>query len=622
MRTLRNAIAANRIAHAYLFVGPRGIGKTSTARIFAMALNCPGGPSADFDPNDPVCREIAEGRSLDVREIDGASNNGVDQVRELRDEVRFAPQAGRYKIFIIDEVHMLSPAAFNALLKTLEEPPAHVKFILATTEVHKVLPTILSRCQRFDLKRLTTRLIADHLEWIAQQEGLEVQRSALEAVAAFADGGMRDAESALDQLIAFCGRKIEEQDVLQIFGLTPQKAIGDLAQYILQGQAGEAWRCVNALDAEGKDLARVLGDVLAHFRRLLIYQKAPDVIRADCGEEQLRALEAQASLLVPAKLLRVVERLSEAEPRFRYALSQRAQLEVVIASTCEIAREVELDEVLRWVRGMPVTSEPITRPVPPAKEESAPPAPAPAPVSVPTPAPVAAPVPVHASVAVTPTPPAAKTPPAPVEAKPAAQEKPADPLPVPVPSPAPAPATPPPSSPAPREETRPVVASAPSETPVAAKPTPPPAAPVPETAVKMDLVAAWEKVKEGLSNLIRSSLSVQCEGKTITLSAPSSTLTLARQTSGVALERNLRQLTGADIEVRWVETALPSNETASLSVTPGGPTEKGSPAPANTSGASDAPSMTLEELKNDPAVHEALEIFGARIVGYRPKETS
>ena len=201
--TLANAISAGRIAHGYLFCGPRGTGKTTLARIFAKCLNCTGGPKVDFDDNDPRVQEITEGRSLDVLEIDGASNNGVEQVRELRDTAKFAPAASKFKIYIIDEVHMLSVAAFNALLKTLEEPPPHVKFLFATTDPEKVLPTILSRCQRFDLRRIPAGLIVTHLRWIAGQEGVEIDDAALDAVARGADGGMRDAESTLDQLISF-----------------------------------------------------------------------------------------------------------------------------------------------------------------------------------------------------------------------------------------------------------------------------------------------------------------------------------------------------------------------------------------------------------------------------------
>src|SRR5262252_10461615 len=232
-QTLSRAIEQQRIAHAYLFCGPRGTGKTTIARIFAKCLNCTNGPKVDFDDKDPRCQEIAEGRSLDVLEIDGASNNGVEQVRELRETCKYAPASSRFKIYIIDEVHMLSTAAFNALLKTLEEPPAHVKFLFATTDPEKVLPTILSRCQRFDLRRIPASLIVQHLAEIAAKEKVTIDAAALHAIARGADGGMRDAESTLDQLISFCGDKIEEADVLSMFGLTAQGALLDLSRAIL-----------------------------------------------------------------------------------------------------------------------------------------------------------------------------------------------------------------------------------------------------------------------------------------------------------------------------------------------------------------------------------------------------
>ncbi|PYJ19180.1 MAG: DNA polymerase III subunit gamma/tau, partial [Verrucomicrobia bacterium] len=213
-RTLKNAVAQNRLAHAYLFVGPRGVGKTSTARILAKSLNCVKGPTVTPCGVCDNCKEIAAGNSLDVIEIDGASNNSVEDVRQLRENVRYAPAKGRYKIYLIDEVHMLSAAAFNALLKTLEEPPEHVKFIFATTEPHtepqKVLPTILSRCQRFDLHRIPANLIAKHLQFIAGREKITLEPAAAHAIARGAEGGLRDAESMLDQLVAFCGEKIGE----------------------------------------------------------------------------------------------------------------------------------------------------------------------------------------------------------------------------------------------------------------------------------------------------------------------------------------------------------------------------------------------------------------------------
>src|SRR5260221_187154 len=253
-QTLTNAIQQKRIAHAYLFVGPRGTGKTTIARIFAKCLNCSNGPNVDFDDADPRCQEITEGRSLDVLEIDGASNRGIDEIRELRETAKYAPSSSRFKIYIIDEVHMLTKEAFNALLKTLEEPPAHVKFMFATTEPEKVLATILSRCQRFDLRRIPVSLIAPHLAHISELEKVKIDAAALEAIARGADGGLRDAESALDQLISFCGDQILEADVLSMFGLTAKSQILALAGGILAGETEKVLRDLNELARHGKDL--------------------------------------------------------------------------------------------------------------------------------------------------------------------------------------------------------------------------------------------------------------------------------------------------------------------------------------------------------------------------------
>src|SRR3954465_1473396 len=270
-RTLANAIQQNRIAHAYLFCGPRGTGKTTIARIFAMCLNSTGGPKADFAPDDPKALEISEGRSLDVLEIDGASNRGIDEIRDLRETVKYAPASSKYKIYIIDEVHMLTKEAFNALLKTLEEPPEHVKFMFATTEPEKVLPPIPWRWQRFDLRRIPSTLIVKHLGEIAAKEGAAIDDAALHAIARGAEGGMRDAESTLDQLISFCGNKIVETDVLSMFGLAARAQILTMVTAILNGQVEVALRELNDLSQNGKDLGRLLTDLLGHFRNLLIF---------------------------------------------------------------------------------------------------------------------------------------------------------------------------------------------------------------------------------------------------------------------------------------------------------------------------------------------------------------
>ena len=269
--TLANAIRTGRVAHAYLFVGPRGTGKTSTARIFAKALNCEKGMSTEPCNVCDSCREITAGNSLDVMEIDGASNNGVEQVRDLRDSARFMPARGRFKIYVIDEVHMLSTGAFNALLKTLEEPPAHVKFIFATTEAHKVPATILSRCQRFDLRRISSREIAERLRHIVSAEGLQADDAALDAIARGADGGMRDAQSALDQLLSSCAGGVTELDVTNIFGLISQRSLADLAGAVARGDASRVLDLVAEFDASGKDLYRVMTDLLAMLRDVVVY---------------------------------------------------------------------------------------------------------------------------------------------------------------------------------------------------------------------------------------------------------------------------------------------------------------------------------------------------------------
>ncbi|MDR3458760.1 MAG: DNA polymerase III subunit gamma/tau [Verrucomicrobiae bacterium] len=347
-QTLANAISQKRIAHAYLFCGPRGTGKTTIARIFAKALNCTGGPRIDFDDSDPRVQEITEGRSLDVLEIDGASNNGVEQVRELRETCKYAPANSPFKIYIIDEVHMLSTAAFNALLKTLEEPPAHVKFMFATTDPEKVLPTILSRCQRYDLRRIPAALITRHLAEIAGKEKVTIDAAALHAIARGADGGMRDAESTLDQLISFCGDKIEEADVLSMFGLAAQNQILILSRAVLAGEISTALTQLDELARGGKDLGRLLGDLLNHFRNLLIYQVSKgDLNLLEASEAEVTALKEQAGLATTDAFTRVLEVLADAELRLRDAASKKILLEVTLLRAIEARNSLSLDAVLK-----------------------------------------------------------------------------------------------------------------------------------------------------------------------------------------------------------------------------------------------------------------------------------
>src|SRR5258708_1828484 len=335
-QTLSNAIEQNRIAHAYLFCGPRGTGKTTIARIFAKCLNCSNGPKVEFDDNDPRCKEIADGRSLDVFEIDGASNNGVEQVRELRETCKYIPATSRFKIYVIDEVHMLSTAAFNALLKTLEEPPEHVKFMFATTDPEKVLATILSRCQRFDLRRIPVALIAKHLTQIAEKEKVKITPDALHAIARGAEGAMRDAESALDQLISFCGDQIEETDVLSMFGLTAQGQIIELCGAVLAGNVENVLRHIDRLANSGKDLGRLLSDLLNHFRNLLIFQVSRgDLTLLEVSEAESAALAGQSKLASTEALTRIMEVLGDAEIRLRDGASKKILLEVAVMKSIE-----------------------------------------------------------------------------------------------------------------------------------------------------------------------------------------------------------------------------------------------------------------------------------------------
>ncbi|MBU6302264.1 MAG: DNA polymerase III subunit gamma/tau [Verrucomicrobia bacterium] len=346
VRTLRNAIEMDRLAHAYLFVGPRGTGKTSTARIFAKALNCSGGPKIEFDPDEDICREIAEGISLDVLEIDGASNNGVDHVRELRETVKFSPAKCRYKIYYIDEVHMLSAAAFNALLKTLEEPPPHVKFIFATTEAQKVLPTIISRCQRFDLRRIPTKTIADHLLHIARLEKVELEEKAAYAIAKGADGGMRDAQSMLDQLVAFCGSRIEEANVQEVFGFTPMERIADMADSLLARRVVESTAVIHEQAARGRDLSLFLADLIGYLRHLVVAVIDPKNEFGELTSEAVGRLREQARLSTPERLLRLIDHFAATEAKLKWAPNKGLHLEIAVIKAMQILGETTLSDVI------------------------------------------------------------------------------------------------------------------------------------------------------------------------------------------------------------------------------------------------------------------------------------
>ena len=347
-RTLQNAVNANRLAQAYLFVGPRGIGKTSTARILAKALNCVNGPTSQPCGECDVCKEIAEGRNLDVIEIDGASNNGVENIRDLRDNAAYAPTRGPFKIYLIDEVHMLSTGAFNALLKTLEEPPAHVKFIFATTEAQKVPATITSRCQRFDLRRIPSDLIQKHLLYIADNEKITLDADAADAIARGADGGLRDAESMLDQMVAFCGERITMNDVMDVFGFTPREVVANLAQALFAADAQAALGIVAMQSEAGKDLSRLTAELIGHLRDRLVAQA--------CGGE----------VEVPqAKLLELIEHFGGAESAMKWVADKKLQLDVAVIKALHLLDETSLTDVIDALSGLCSGEVPAPRPARP-----------------------------------------------------------------------------------------------------------------------------------------------------------------------------------------------------------------------------------------------------------------
>ena len=364
VRTLRHAIEAGRVANAYLFIGPRGIGKTTTSRIFAKALNCQhpecrGGqepaPTCSVEPCGECqnCLEIAAGRSLDVTELDAASHNKVEDVKPIIDAVQFKPTSSKYKIFIVDGCHMLSNAAWNALLKTLEEPPPYVRFIFATTEGDKVLPTIISRCQRFDLRRIQTHDIVSRLKYICEKENVEAEEDALLAIARGAEGGMRDALSSLDQLISFKGNKITEEDALGVFGLVSRSALESLAGAILKGDTASILNAIEMFDSAGKNMRRLSGELLTHFRNLVVLQAlGPESKSLAATPDQIKVLENQAQGVDPGRVFKVCDQIAEMEDKLRYVLSVRTLIEMSLIRASRIATTATVEELMRAVKAL------------------------------------------------------------------------------------------------------------------------------------------------------------------------------------------------------------------------------------------------------------------------------
>ena len=398
VRTLRHAIESNRIANAYLFVGPRGIGKTTTSRIFAKALNCTSPDGAEPCGKCVNCREIAAGRSLDVVELDAASHNKVDDVKPIIESVQFKPVSSKYKVFIVDECHMLSNAAWNALLKTLEEPPPHVRFIFATTEGDKVLATIVSRCQRFDLRRIQTNDIVSRLRHVCEMEKIDAEEDALLAIARGAEGGMRDALSSLDQLISFRGDKVREEDALGVFGLVSRSALESLAGAILKGDVASILSEIDMFYSAGKNMRRLSAELLVHFRNLVVLQAlGPGSKSIAATEDQVKTLSEQAKGIDPSRVFRICDMLAEMDDKLRYALSPRTLIEMSLIRASRIASTATVEELMKAVRELRQGVAPAPA-VAEAEHAAAPkpvqaPRPAPEPAAKPVPAPAARPEP-------------------------------------------------------------------------------------------------------------------------------------------------------------------------------------------------------------------------------------
>nr|WP_290667270.1 DNA polymerase III subunit gamma/tau [Ardenticatena sp.] len=365
-RTLKNALQAGRIGHAYLFTGPRGTGKTSTARILAKAVNCEAPLEERPCGTCHMCRSIAEGQSLDLIEIDAASNTSVDDIRDLREKVGFAPAEGRYKVYIIDEVHMLSNSAFNALLKTLEEPPAHVIFVLATTEVHKVPATVLSRCQRFDFQRIPVEKIRDHLAHILEAEGVSYEPDALEIVARQATGSLRDALSLLDQLLASGGGTLTVQVTREVLGVPHEEHVLALLQALQTGEAAAGFQAVRQALDRGSDARQFLASILEHLRALLLLRLGGINALPEWSEEHLARLQQMASRFAPQAILHSIRAFQQAGADLKLGLSPQLPLEVAFAEALlAVQREVpraEKDALPRQTSSPAQSSAAVSRP--------------------------------------------------------------------------------------------------------------------------------------------------------------------------------------------------------------------------------------------------------------------
>lgn len=354
VQTLKNQIVSGRIGHAYLFCGTRGTGKTSIAKIFARSVNCEHPVDGSPCNTCPICRAIAEGSSMNVVEIDAASNNGVENIRDIREQVQYPPTDGRYRVYIIDEVHMLSIGAFNALLKTLEEPPSYVIFILATTEVHKIPVTILSRCQRYDFKRIPAETIADRLREVTQAEEIDIEEKAIQYLAKAADGAFRDALSLLDQCIAFhFGEKLTYDYVLDILGAVDQTIFSKMFRAIVERRTKDCILCLEEMVIQGRELGQFVNDFIWYLRNLLLIQTAEDAEGlVDMSEDNLRQLKEDGTLTDGDTLIREIRILSELSNQLRYASQKRILIEIALIKLTKPEMEVNIDSLLERVANL------------------------------------------------------------------------------------------------------------------------------------------------------------------------------------------------------------------------------------------------------------------------------
>ncbi len=344
--TLKNAIKSNRMHHAYLFSGPRGVGKTTTARIYARALNCLN-PN-DFEPcNECInCKAVLESKSLDIMEIDGASNNSVDDVRKLRDNAKYPPSNGEYKMYIIDEVHMLSTAAFNALLKTLEEPPPHLMFVFATTEAHKVPATILSRCQRFDFRRMESPVITDRLQMIAGKEGISIDEQSLLTIAKKADGSMRDAQSIFDQAVAFCGKDISYENLGEALHLIDLDYFFRISDAVSNSNLKEIFHISKDTLERGYDLRECLFGLIEHYRNVLTVKVTGNSDLIEAPDSFLRKYEEVSTSIDKSDVLRILSMLKNSEASLRFSPQPRITFELILVNIASMDKSVEIDEIL------------------------------------------------------------------------------------------------------------------------------------------------------------------------------------------------------------------------------------------------------------------------------------